>query len=925
MSFITKYILLGSASDYTRYAGRVSTNAGSIRNPEIAKKIINFYKQAGQLNNIRLLVAPELGMTVFNDGNDLNISKLYSVDSVPNDVVQGTAASQPYLGGDIAPTEKYSLNNPNGATRYMTHPTISYSATDKWSVTFVINVNGIPAGDAVSISGKSSTSRIALVQTNNRYYFQSESGTAATGTIDCKTIYCKNSVISYVAKGDNTVLVYENGSLKGTLNGTTDVIFELILKGRFSNFFGKLYFYKIQNGDTDAAFVKSEYDMLRSIYPEIESVQIGTQTWATSNFEAIATPMGNIINEVQINSNTEKISDTNFALTANQAINTQGTYWRTFANTSIVSNQLVADGLATGRLDTQIDFTLQINKWYKKTVNVASGTARVGLFLNGSLPFGDVVGNYTEGTTVRYFKCTAEGDGLQVLLYNSAGGTACVLNEISLQEVGWANSTDLYNALIAQGSSVEVATREAAMWCHYNNSTANGAIYGKLYNWYAIKLLQTDIDLYNTANPTNRWGWHVPTQAEFNTLATYLGGASVAGGKLKKEGLTYWNTPNTGATNESGFSAIGGGYRNASGSFTNRTGGVYFVTITNSGIYFTYYALDASLISLLSSEFANKIFGISLRLIKEDTIGQFTFPYDSSTATTVEFRMRGNGDIIIEWGDGVSESYTLSPTVTTNYTHTYTGTSGTKNINIVNSKYVTLLTDNESGGDNKYKWNLVDIDKFRNLTRFIHVQSGHTDSGSITNLINLTSLFWTGSNTGSGNITNLVNLTYLNWQGNNTGSGSITNLTNLTYLAWTGNNTGSGSITNLINLTFLYWLGSNTGSGSINLLTKLQYYSATSSGNTIIPPTNLTNHINLSYFIANTSWVLTSTQVNQYLADFWLNRNQPKQRTERTIDLRANTSSQAPTGQGLIDKEALAAYRSPTPPGTAAFWTVLTR
>ena len=71
--------------------------------------------------------------------------------------------------------------------------------------------------------------------------------------------------------------------------------------------------------------------------------------------------------------------------------------------------------------------------------------------------------------------------------------------------------------------------------------------------------------------------------------------------------------------------------------------------------------------------------------------------------------------------------------------------------------------------------------------------------------------------------------------------------------------------------------------------------------------------------------MLTSTQVNQYLADFWLNRNQTKQRTDRTIDLRANTSSQAPTGQGLIDKEALAAYRSPTPPGTAVFWTVLTR
>ena len=77
-----------------------------------------------------------------------------------------------------------------------------------------------------------------------------------------------------------------------------------------------------------------------------------------------------------------------------------------------------------------------------------------------------------------------------------------------------------------------------------------------------------DIDYYNAANPSTPWGWRVPTQADFQTLSTYLGGDAVSGGKLKKEGFDYWLSPNY-ADNSSGFSALGGGARNSlTGAFS---------------------------------------------------------------------------------------------------------------------------------------------------------------------------------------------------------------------------------------------------------------------------------------------------------------------------------------------------------------------
>jgi uncharacterized protein (TIGR02145 family) len=94
-------------------------------------------------------------------------------------------------------------------------------------------------------------------------------------------------------------------------------------------------------------------------------------------------------------------------------------------------------------------------------------------------------------------------------------------------------------------------------WCYYDNDTENGELYGKLYNWYAV----------NDARGLAPYGWHIPTDEEWTTLTNYLGGEDVAGGKMKSTGTAYWNSPNTDATNESGFSALPGGYRRDGGSF----------------------------------------------------------------------------------------------------------------------------------------------------------------------------------------------------------------------------------------------------------------------------------------------------------------------------------------------------------------------
>jgi len=110
----------------------------------------------------------------------------------------------------------------------------------------------------------------------------------------------------------------------------------------------------------------------------------------------------------------------------------------------------------------------------------------------------------------------------------------------------------------------------------YNDTGDSCGIYGGLYQWDEMMAYST-VPGSQGICPV---GWHVPMVSEWDTLTAYLGGSSVAGGKIKETGTRHWKSPNTGATNSSGFSAYGGGtYRPYSND--------YFYLIREGGIFWT--------------------------------------------------------------------------------------------------------------------------------------------------------------------------------------------------------------------------------------------------------------------------------------------------------------------------------------------------
>jgi uncharacterized protein (TIGR02145 family) len=144
-------------------------------------------------------------------------------------------------------------------------------------------------------------------------------------------------------------------------------------------------------------------------------------------------------------------------------------------------------------------------------------------------------------------------------------------------------------------------------YCNYNNDVANAATYGRLYNWYSAD------DSRNIAPA----GWHIPSDAEWQTLVNYLGGAGVAGGKMKESGTTHWSGPNTGATNESGFSALPGGYRRSGDGVCVGVGfatGFWSSTESGSKVWFRYLSYDYSGVVHFDNY---KPYGYSVRCVKD--------------------------------------------------------------------------------------------------------------------------------------------------------------------------------------------------------------------------------------------------------------------------------------------------------------------
>ncbi len=184
-------------------------------------------------------------------------------------------------------------------------------------------------------------------------------------------------------------------------------------------------------------------------------------------------------------------------------------------------------------------------------------------------------------------------------------GTQIWMKE-NLKTTKYNDNTEI--SLVTNNTTWAASTTPAYCW-YDNDSATYKNTYGALYNWYAV----------NTGKlcPT---GWHVPSDAEWKILTDYLGGLSVAGGKMKETDTTHWNNPNTGATNESGFTGLPSGDRFSGYSGIRDFGGWWSGTEYTD----TTYARDRNLMHSLSAvgdAHDPKYVGLSVRCVNDSTSG----------------------------------------------------------------------------------------------------------------------------------------------------------------------------------------------------------------------------------------------------------------------------------------------------------------
>ena len=141
-------------------------------------------------------------------------------------------------------------------------------------------------------------------------------------------------------------------------------------------------------------------------------------------------------------------------------------------------------------------------------------------------------------------------------------------------------------------------------WC-YDNKSSNCEKYGRLYNWKTAKKVCPD-------------GWHLPNDAEWTQLTDYLGGKNVAGGKLKEIGPTHWKSPNTGATNESGFTALPVGYRSDVIGYFDYVGYLsYWWSSTKYSSLYAWYRRLGWDYSSVGRHYFSKEGGFSVRCVRD--------------------------------------------------------------------------------------------------------------------------------------------------------------------------------------------------------------------------------------------------------------------------------------------------------------------
>lgn len=578
---------------FDEYVLRVETDNGTIANETDTLSIFtNVETIYGTLNNHKLIWSSSMGYDNRDASPFSYITKGYSADIVPNDLYQEDTDLQPIIM-DIVPSKNMHILNQNNDTRFLNHPTITFQNNEAWTVTTTVNYNGIfTLGQ--DLFGKASGNTFSINVLQDYFTFTNSTGNSVnTNSGLLNKIVGKNIIITLVATGNNLLKIYINGAFNSNLVVPTNFIFERFLSGNNGYHYGRAYSYFIKSGAATPTQIQEEYTMLRNMYAEMESTLIGSQIWTTNNSEITSTPMGNYIEEVTLNAKVEKILDQN---DRDFSLETTGN-WQTGYTTSelffMYSPTLSAATLTNYINNESIYAFLPIANQSKYKWVKASARA----FFPSYVPLASIVCRDASGYSETFFDGSISsawqvksiyrrvmsdtGLTVEIRMDDTIAGGIIYFDDVTVTELGWENSTELYNYIydITSGTTEEkayAALKEAAMYCYYNNNNLTGATYGKLYNWYAVKLLDMDITQYNINNPTTPWNWRISTDLDWSTLDTTISGNTDV---LKESSNLYW-MDNTG-TNTTNFTALPAGFRDIDGTFGQIYQRAYFWNVTN--------------------------------------------------------------------------------------------------------------------------------------------------------------------------------------------------------------------------------------------------------------------------------------------------------------------------------------------------------
>jgi uncharacterized protein (TIGR02145 family) len=300
----------------------------------------------------------------------------------------------------------------------------------------------------------------------------------------------------------------------------------------------------------------------------------------------------------------------------------------TTAATSVAQTGATLNGTVNANnLSTTVTFEYGTTTSYGQSINAAPNTVSGNTTTNVSANLTGLIANTLYHYRVKVLSngITTNGNDLTFTTLSSGGQTGTVTdidgnvyNTVTIGTQVWM-AENLKTTKYNDGTAIPNITDNSAWsllttgaYSDYSNIPANSTTYGRLYNWYVGA----------SSNPKNvcPTGWHVPTDAQWYTLITYLGGEAVAGSKLKETGTTHWTPTNTGATNETGFTALPGGCRNSwSGTFVE-IGSIGFwwsSTETTTNGTDAYSRAMANIYSTVGRSNNGKKSGFSYRCLKD--------------------------------------------------------------------------------------------------------------------------------------------------------------------------------------------------------------------------------------------------------------------------------------------------------------------